>query len=149
MASSGESDLKTLLASMTPSLSHEIYAFCTIPAASTTSSNILSLLMSLPSLQMLFREDEGWTVILPKHVAEEVGMETTFPCKKITLGVHSSLEAVGFLAAVTTRLKEVGVGCNPISGFYHDHLFIPEGREHDVMDALRNMSEGAGSTTMT
>lgn len=93
---------------------------------------------------MLFREEEGWTVILPKHVAEEVGLETTFPCKKITLGIHSNLEAVGFLAAVTTKLTQVGVGCNPVSGFYHDHLFIPEGRETDVMESLKVMSEEAG-----
>lgn len=145
MPSPGESDLQTLLSSMKPSLAPETYAFSTIPATSTTTSNLLPLLMSLPSLQMLFREEEGWSIILPKHVAEEVGLETSFPCKKITLGVHSALEAVGFLAAVATRLTDVGVGCNPVSGFYHDHVFVPEGREGEVMEALRGMSEEAGS----
>jgi hypothetical protein len=36
--------------------------------------------------------------------------------------VHSSLDAVGFMAAVTTRLAKINIGVNPVSGFYHDHL---------------------------
>ena len=67
-----------------------------------------------------------------------------FPCKKITLNVHSSLDAVGFLAAVTTRLaKDVRTGVNPVSGFYHDHLFVPVGSEDEVMRCLNMMAEEA------
>jgi hypothetical protein len=35
---------------------------------------------------------------------------------------QSSLEAVGFLAAVTTKLASAGI--NPVSAFFHDHLFL-------------------------
>ena len=43
----------------------------------------------------------------------------------ITLDVHSSLESVGFLAAVSARLAAAGIPCNAVSAFHHDHLFVP------------------------
>ena len=58
----------------------------------------------------------------------------------ITCEVHSSLEAVGFLAVVAKRLAEVGMGVNPVSGFFHDHLFVPEGREGEAVEALRGLA---------
>lgn len=61
----------------------------------------------------------------------------------ITCDVHSSLSAVGFLAAITGRLKDVGVAVNPVSGFFHDHLFVEEGREGEAMGALRRLVEEA------
>lgn len=74
---------------------------------------------------MLFRESEGWTIIAERATVEGLGgLEAAFPCKKVTLGVHSSLDAVGFMAAVTTRLATAGLGINPVSGFYHDHLCV-------------------------
>lgn len=93
---------------------------------------------------MFFREAEGWTLILSKPHAETLGLEYAFPCRKMTLNVHSSLDAVGFLATVTTRLaREVGIGVNPVSGYYHDHLFAPEGREGEVMGVLGRIAEEA------
>jgi uncharacterized protein len=40
-----------------------------------------------------------------------------FACRMITLNVHSSLEAVGFLAAITRQLAQAGMGVNPASAF--------------------------------
>ena len=57
----------------------------------------------------------------------------------ITLNVHSSLEAVGFLAAITARLAAAGMGVNPVSGFYHDHLFVPAERAAEAMEILSRM----------
>jgi hypothetical protein len=58
-------------------------------------------------------------------------LEGIFPCKKVTLGVHSSLDAVGFMAAITTRLAKISIGVNPVSGFYHDHLYVSERRRNN------------------
>ena len=91
---------------------------------------------------MLFREAEGWTVIMGQHVAETHHLAFTFPCRMITLNVHSSLEAVGFLAAITRALARLQIGVNPVSGFFHDHLFVPVGREAEVMRALEAMTTG-------
>lgn len=58
----------------------------------------------------------------------------------ITCEVHSSLEAVGFLAVIAGRLRDLGMGVNPVSGFFHDHLFVPEGREGEAVEALRELA---------
>lgn len=58
----------------------------------------------------------------------------------ITCEIHSSLEAVGFLAVITARLRDLGMGVNPVSGFFHDHLFVPEGREEEAVGALRRLA---------
>lgn len=79
---------------------------------------------------MLFRESEGCTVILAKVRAEYFGINVIFLCKKTTLTIHSSLDAVGFLAAITSRLAEIlKIGINLVSGYFHDHLLVPLGKE--------------------
>ena len=58
----------------------------------------------------------------------------------ITLEVHSSLEAVGFLARITTELAKHKMGVNPVSGFFHDHLFVLDGREQDALSVLKKIA---------
>ena len=89
---------------------------------------------------MFFREDEGYTIIINKTLADEAKMDYVFPCRKITLSVHSSLEAVGFMAAIATRLTKIGTGSNPVSGYYHDHLFVPVGKEDMIVEELKKMA---------
>ena len=131
---SGETDLDMLLASMTPVLGPETYVFATfkdraVPAALTP--------------QMVFQEAEGTTVIVPKVEAEAAGLESTYPCRKITLQIHSSLEAIGFLARITAALAEAGLSVNPVSAFLHDHLFVPEDRTEEAMTVLKHLSSKA------
>jgi len=61
----------------------------------------------------------------------------------ITLTVHSSLEAVGFLAAITGRLAEAGISVNAVSAYYHDHLFVAEHRADEALRLLQSMSKQA------
>lgn len=82
-------------------------------------------------------------MITTRTSAIDHGLDFTFPCKMITLNVHSSLEAVGFMAVIAQRLKEIGVGVNPVSGFFHDHLFVPIGREQDALKALQELVASA------
>ena len=37
----------------------------------------------------------------------------------------------------------MGISVNPVSGFFHDHLFVPEGREGEAMEALRGLAAEA------
>jgi hypothetical protein len=67
-------------------------------------------------------------------------MHYAFASRLITLTVHSALEAVGFLAAITVRLAEAGTSVNAVSAFHHDHLFVPVDRAHEAMGVLREMS---------
>jgi hypothetical protein len=85
---------------------------------------------------MIFEEAEGTTLIVREEDARRLGLPHEFPCRMITLNIHSSLEAVGFLARVASALAAAGIGVNPVAGFFHDHLFVPEGREQDALDVL-------------
>lgn len=69
-----------------------------------------------------------------------MGLRQTFASRLITLTVHSALDAVGFLAAVTARLAETGISVNAVSAFHHDHLFVPADRAEDAMAVLREIS---------
>ncbi|MCY4336923.1 MAG: ACT domain-containing protein [Litoreibacter sp.] len=130
---SGETNLDRLIASMSAELVDGVYVFATIADGAP-----------LPAIttRMMFREAEGTTLILFKSEAEALGLAYEFPCRMITLNIHSSLEAVGFMARIATELAKHDMGVNPVSGFFHDHLFVPDGREADAMDALEAMSRG-------
>lgn len=128
---SGETDLDRLLAGMEPVLHPGTYAFATLDAGA---------LPPTITPRMTFREAEGMTVILLRQDAEAAGIACGFPSRMITLNVHSALEAVGFLARITTALAAEGIGVNPVAAFYHDHLFVPEDRAEDALAILRRLA---------
>jgi len=51
----------------------------------------------------------------------------------------SSLDAVGFLAAITSRLAEAGISVNAVWGYQHDHLFVPDQKATEVLNLLQAM----------
>lgn len=137
---SGGTNLDDLIKSMNPVLEEGVYVFAKVALASTEASDLIAIFDAL-NIKMLFREAEAWTVILPKSTAIAQQLDYSFECRQITLNVHSSLEAVGFLAAITSELaSKLKIGVNPVSGFYHDHLFVVTGVEDDCLQTLRNMS---------
>ena len=85
---------------------------------------------------MSFREASGLTLILDEERASQAGLASTFRCRMITLEVHSSLEAVGFLARIAAALAEVGIGMNPVAAYHHDHLFVPVARAEEALGVL-------------
>jgi hypothetical protein len=132
----GETDLNTLLASMTPELLDGIYVFTTLAPGILQPEGLEAM--------MVFREREGTTLIVTEEAAKAAGLTASFRCRMITLNIHSSLEAVGFLAAITTRLASAGMGVNPVSAFYHDHLFVPAERAEQAMVLLRGLAAENG-----
>jgi hypothetical protein len=130
----GEVSLSKLLATLTATLHPATYVFAVVTDESK--------LPPFSEVEMLFREakSEGITVITQEYAGSH-GLEYAFPSRKITLDVTSSLDAVGFIAVVATRLAAAGMGVNPISGFYHDHLFVPLGREEDALKVIAALAE--------
>lgn len=127
-----ETDLSTLIRSMQPRLAPEVFVFATIPSGTAIPGGIAPI--------MMFREAEGLTLIAPREQAEAVALPFAFPSRLITLTVNSSLEAVGFIAAIATRLAAAGIAVNPVSAFHHDHLFVPESRAEEALEILRAMA---------
>lgn len=130
----GETELAALLAGMQPVLQPGVVVFATV-------ADEVELPVGVDPV-MVFREREGRTLILREVDAAAAGIPSTFPSRMITLEVHSSLEAVGFLAAITTALAAAGIGVNPVSGYFHDHLFVPTDRAEDAMAVLERLAPG-------
>lgn len=106
----GQTDLATLIASLQPELQEGVFVFVSQGPDSPALADDLAPIMR-------FREQEGSTLIVEETQALRAGLEGTFRCRLITLKVHSSLEAVGLLAAVTTRLADAGISVNAVSAF--------------------------------
>ena len=131
----GERDLDALLRHMRPELRPGTFVFCTIAVNEGVPAALNPLLT--------FREQEGTTLVMPREEAEAAGLRYAFPSRLITLTVHSALDAVGFLAAITARLAEAGISVNAVSAFHHDHLFVPVDRADEAMIVLREISKNA------
>ena len=129
----GEENLAALLASLQPKLHPAVFVFCTVKASE------VSLEALTPICQ--FQEPEGVTLILEKVQAEDYGLAYLYPCRMITLTIHSSLEAVGLLATVTQALATEGISVNAISAYYHDHLFVACDRAEEAMDYLQKLAK--------
>lgn len=127
----GETDLIRLIAEMHPALNESPYVFCTMDPEAA-SNQIINPLGT-------FREAEGITVIVTQQqaMAADLPFDSTWAC--ITLEVHSSLNAVGFLATVLGRLAQAGISVNAVSAYYHDHLFVPWESRRKAMDVLAAM----------
>ena len=128
----GELGLEALLRNMRPELQEGIIVCCTVEANKGIPAAVRPLLT--------FREQEGMTFVMRLEEAERLGLRYQFVSRLITLTVHSSLGAVGFLAAVTARLAEAGISANAVSAFHHDHLFVPNHRADEALSLLQGLS---------
>ena len=127
---SGETNLQTLIGSMLPSLAPGILVFATVTGGVPAGIDP----------QMVFRESEGLTLIVLEEEARRAGLTATFRCRMVTLDIHSSLDAVGFMAAITTHLAASGIGVNPVSAYFHDHLFVPADRAEEAVALLERLA---------
>jgi len=127
-------DLSTLLKSMRPVADQHDYAFCTVESSDCCDYAKLSPFACI-------REDEGLTLVVKKSAADRAGLPVNSIFRRITLSVHSSLDAVGLTAAVATRLTEANISANVIAAFYHDHIFVPSEKFDIAMEALRELEK--------
>lgn len=125
----GEVDLDKLLALLQPKLLPGEFVFCSIPPVP------FSELDRLCPLACYF-EDEGMSLVLKKQIAEANAIDHTSVFRCITLSVHSSLDAVGFTAAVANKLAANGIPANVVAAFFHDHVFVPEERAEQALKFL-------------
>ncbi len=142
--STGETSLQALLSSLDVLLHEPTYVFLSIP----DSQFVAPFPVPLHDIRMFFREAEGVTLIVRQDVAERLELtlndhQNQYPCRMITCNVHSSLEAVGFMAHLATKLAEKGISVNPVSGYFHDHLFVPVERAEEAVRILEQVKQDA------
>jgi hypothetical protein len=131
---SGQTDLETLLASMSPRLSAVEFAFATFPGAAAARP--------IPGTIATLLEEEGLSIVAPACALAEAGIEHKSGWAQISLTVHSSLEAVGLTAKIATALAADGISANVVAGYFHDHLFVPWHRRDDAMSILAALASG-------
>ena len=130
---SGESDLDALIAGMAPALDPTPYCFITVAKGAHPEADAL----------MRFQETEGDTLILVVEEAERLALPHEARYARITLTIHSDLEAVGLTAAFATCLGDAGIPANVVAGYYHDHIFVPQALADEAMRALEDLSSRA------
>ena len=113
----GERDLSRLLEALDPTLHPERYGFSAASCPTLGEGDFA-----------IVREDEGLTLIRPDPAGEWA---------RISLGVHSSLDAVGLTAELSSRLAIAGISANVVAGLFHDHLFVSWDRKEEALDCLR------------
>ncbi len=128
---SGETNLQKLLLTIKPKLNVGEFVFSTI-------ENLH--LVDATKIISFFKEDEGCTVIIKKELADELQLCYTALFSWITLTVHSSLEAVGLTAAISTALSNNKISCNIVAAYYHDHIFVLIKDAEKAIQVLQKLS---------
>ncbi len=127
-----ERNLSRLIAALSPRLDPEPWVFVSMRNVPSDTHPL-----------MTFREEEGMTLIVHPDEARRLGQPGGPAFRRITLGVNSSLEAVGLTAAVASTLTAIGISANVVAGFHHDHVFVPADRAEDALACLVRMRGGA------
>ena len=127
-----ETDLDKLIKGMTPKLNDGAYVFVTLKDVSQIDRN---------DTICEFKEEEGITVVIEKNKADLLKLDYEFVLSWITLMIHSSLEAVGLTAAISTALTNHNISCNVIAGYYHDHLFVSKQDSEKAVRVLIDLSK--------
>jgi Uncharacterized protein conserved in bacteria len=135
----GETDLGRLLASLDPQPDPREFGYAILPHGTPLP----------PGFQPfgLFHEDEGVTVIATAADLAASGIPALTGLARLTMMVHSSLEAVGMTAAMATALTRAGISANVVAAYHHDHIFVPWDRRDEAVAVLRGLAQGGGTTS--
>lgn len=121
---------------LAPRLRPKNYVFCTLPGAQYGD-----LAQTRPLA--CIAEAEGLSLVLAKDQADREGLAYTGLFKCISLGLHSSLDAVGLTARISSELAGHGISANMIAGYHHDHLLVPAAQAENALNVLLQLSRPA------
>ena len=129
----GETDLSKLIADMEAKLHDGEYVFLSFKNK-----------VQIPEEEVIamVKEKEGVTYVVSRDFANQSSYPYQFVSSWITLEVHSSLEAVGLMAAFSNALARSGISCNVIAGYYHDHIFVDSRQALEAMTVLKKLQQG-------
>ena len=120
----GERDLDRLLEGLSPELNGRRFAFISTDRTQLADGDFA-----------LIRESQGVTAICERDDGEWA---------LVSLGVHSSLDAVGLTAALSDGLARAGISANIVAGFHHDHIFVPWDARREALAAIQSLSSLSG-----
>lgn len=129
----GETNLNTLLHTMSPELTAGEFVFCTFAHAHYGDHPELAPIV-------VVQEREGLTLVVPKAKADAHHLAYASAFRRITLNVHSSLDAVGLTAAFSRQLTAHGISANVVAGYFHDHIFVPVELAEQALTAIHELT---------
>ncbi|MER7914250.1 ACT domain-containing protein [Streptomyces sp. NPDC096068] len=132
-----ERDPTRLLAGLRPELDPGRYVFTTVDGPAPAG---LAPVVTVA-------ETEGLTLVVRQEEADAASLAYDYVAGRITLRVHSALDAVGLTAAVAGELAGAGMSCNVVAGFHHDHLFVEHARAEEALAVLNRLAERSGGRT--
>jgi len=127
MAAPGETDLAAMLATLSVQRRAGVFAYI---AVQVPTPGLIA------AAHAVVKEGRLTTIVLPVDAAARAGQATDVQFAWLTLTVQSSLDAVGLTAVVSARLAAIGVPCNVLAGYHHDHLLVPVDRVDDAINVL-------------
>lgn len=127
----GESNLNELLRTLTPVLCDRKYIFSVVDPVTFVDGHV--------DIWARIEEEEGATIVSVDANLEWQRIEAA-RWARITLGVHSSLAAVGLTASVAGALAAAEMPANVLAGFHHDHVFVPWDRRQEALLLLQALS---------
>lgn len=122
-----------LIQNMQPELKEGEYVFASFSREEIISKRLNPI--------CTFMEKEGISVIINRHEADLNKIQYGSIFKMITLNIHSSLNAIGFLAKITSELAKHDISVNPVSAYYHDHLFVPAAKAEEAIAVLNQLKQ--------
>lgn len=127
MPAPGETDLAAMLATLSVQRRPGVFAYI---AVQVPTPGLIA------AAHAVVKEGRLTTIVLPVDAAARAGQATDVQFAWLTLTVQSSLDAVGLTAVVSARLAAIGIPCNVLAGYHHDHLLVPVDRVDDAISVL-------------
>jgi len=127
MAAPGETDLAAMLATLSVKRRPGVFAYI---AVQVPTPGLIA------AAHAVVKEGRLTTIVLPVDAAARAGQAADVQFAWLTLTVQSSLDAVGLTAVVSARLAAIGIPCNVLAGYHHDHLLVPVDRVDDAINVL-------------
>ncbi len=131
MVAPGETDLDAMLSTLAVQRRPGVFAYI---AVQVPTPGLIA------AAHAVVKEGRLTTIVLPVDAAERAGQATDLRFAWLTLTVQSSLDAVGLTAVVSARLAAVGIPCNVLAGYHHDHLLVPTDRVDDAIIAITGIT---------